>query len=124
MQRIEPHDGHLNFQIDIMLRTAAARDSEGEVKMANSSAKEKYNKPQPANCCQGKRDCLNYCVSGMLSRCGAGPEWQEQKKCKYFKKSTIGDRCMHYIEALDGHCDCVDAQREVRRRLNSKDNCK
>ena len=90
--------------------------------MANSSAKEESNKRQQANCCREKPDCQNYCVSGMLSRCGAGPEWQKQKKCKYYKRSTIRDRCMHYIETLDGHCDCVDAQREVRRQQNSEDN--
>ena len=90
--------------------------------MANPSANEKSNKPQPADCCPGKRDCLNYCVSGILSRCGAGPEWQKQKRCKYYKKSTMRDRCMHYIETLGGHCDCVDAQTEVRRQQDSEDN--
>jgi hypothetical protein len=89
--------------------------------MVNSSVKEKSNKPQAANFCPEKLDCLNYCVAGMLSRCGAGPTWQKQKKCKYYKKSTIRDRCMHYIEALNGHCDCVDAQREVRRHQNPED---
>lgn len=90
--------------------------------MANSSAKENPNKPRADNCGPGKPDGLNYCVGGLLSRCGAGPEWHAQKKCKYYKRSTIHHRCMHYIEALDGHCDCADAQREVRRQLDSDDN--
>jgi len=89
--------------------------------MANFGEKEKSNKPQADGRYPERQDCLNYCVSGMLSRCGAGPEWQKQKKCKYYKRSTIHDRCMHYIETLDGHCDCVDAQREVRRQQNPDD---
>jgi len=54
----------------------------------------------------------NYCIPGMMSRCSAGAVWENQKKCRFSKKSTSGDRCMHYIIALDGHCDSVDAQRE------------
>jgi hypothetical protein len=98
------------------------RNSEGELKMANSSGNEKPNKSQPDRCCPQKLDCLNYCVAGTLSRCGAGPEWQKQKKCIYYKRSSIRERCMHYIEALDGHCDCVAAQREVRRQQDPDEN--
>ena len=90
--------------------------------MADSSIKKDSKKAQLDNCGLEKPDCLNYCVGGLLSRCGAGPQWQEQKKCKYYKKSTIRDGCMHYIKPLGGHCDCVDAQREVRRQLDSDDN--
>jgi hypothetical protein len=84
--------------------------------MADSGVREKPGNRQMDSCYADKSDCLNYCVGGLLSRCGAGPEWQEQKKCKYYRKSTIHHRCMHYIEALGGHCDCADAQREVRRQ--------
>jgi len=56
----------------------------------------------------------NYCVPGMMSRCSAGIDWENQKRCKYSKQSSNRKRCMHYIESLDGHCDCVDAQREIR----------
>ncbi len=56
---------------------------------------------------------VNYCIPGIMSRCSAGLIWQEQKKCKHAIKSTVSDRCMHYIESIDGHCDCVDAQREL-----------
>jgi hypothetical protein len=56
---------------------------------------------------------VNYCKPGIMSRCSAGTVWENQKKCKFSKKSTIGDRCMHYITSLDGHCDNVDAQRET-----------
>jgi hypothetical protein len=68
-----------------------------------------------------KLDCLNYCVSGLMSRCSAGAVWDEQKKCKFSEKSTVSNRCMYYIEAIDGHCDCVEAQRELRMKESSED---
>lgn len=55
----------------------------------------------------------NYCVPGIMSRCGAGTLWEDQKKCRFSRKSSVSNRCMHYIVSLDGHCDCVDAQREI-----------
>ena len=54
---------------------------------------------------------VNYCVPGVMSRCSAGLIWQEHQKCKYAIKSTLSDRCMHYIESMYGHCDSVNAQR-------------
>ncbi len=57
----------------------------------------------------------NYCVAGLMSRCSAGTVWNEQKKCKFAEKSTVSNRCMHYIEAIGGHCDCEEAQRELRK---------
>ena len=63
-----------------------------------------------------KLDCLNYCISGLMSRCSAGTIWDEQQKCKFSEKSTVSNRCMYYIEAIDGHCDCVEAQRELRMK--------
>jgi hypothetical protein len=62
----------------------------------------------------------NYCISGFMSRCGAGPFWIEQQRCKYYVKSAVRNRCMHYIESLNGHCDSADAQRESRR-ITEKD---
>ena len=56
---------------------------------------------------------VNYCMPGIMSRCSAGTVWENQKKCKFSKKSSVSDRCMHYIPSLDGHCDSVDAQRET-----------
>jgi hypothetical protein len=79
---------------------------------------------------QEKRSCLlrgetrdlrlgyaNYCVTGLMSRCSAGTIWNEQKRCKYAEKSTVRNRCMHFIEAIDGHCDCAAAQRELRNAV-------
>ncbi len=56
---------------------------------------------------------VNYCIPGIMSRCSAGLIWQQQKKCKFSRKSTVGDRCMHYIEPIYGHCDSVEAQKEL-----------
>ena len=59
-------------------------------------------------------ECVNYCVAGLMSRCSAGTVWNDQGKCKFAEKSTVSNRCMHYIEAIGGHCDCEKAQRELR----------
>ena len=61
--------------------------------------------------------CANFCVTGLMSRCSAGTAWNAQKKCKYAEKSTVSNRCMHFIEAIDGHCDCAEAQRELRNAV-------
>ena len=63
---------------------------------------------------------VNYCVPGLMSRCSAGTVWNDQKICKYAEKSTVSNRCMHFIEAIGGHCDCAEAQRELRKAV-SKD---
>jgi hypothetical protein len=65
-------------------------------------------------------DCANFCVAGLMSRCSAGTVWNEQKRCKYAEKSTVSNRCMHFIEAIDGHCDCAEAQRELRNAVKIK----
>ena len=79
------------------------------------------NDPKKINSLQKNRrerkpDCLNYCVSGLMSRCSAGACWENQKRCKFYEKSTVSSRCMYYIEAIDGHCDCVEAQKEIRMK--------
>jgi hypothetical protein len=80
--------------------------------MAVSDSNRNTNRYQnhPQRCSQ--LVSANYCRPGIMSRCSAGIVWENQKKCKYSKKSSVSDRCMHDIESLDGHCDCVDAQRE------------
>lgn len=62
----------------------------------------------------------NYCVPGVMSHCSAGAVWNDQKRCKYAHKSTAGDRCMYYIEAIGGHCDCTEAQRELRKPVDRR----
>ena len=75
------------------------------------------DKDKKISCLDGRRSrCenlvnVNYCLPGIMSRCSAGLIWQDQRKCKYAIKSTVGDRCMHFIESIDGHCDSVYAQR-------------
>jgi hypothetical protein len=59
---------------------------------------------------------VNYCIPGTMSRCSAGLIWQEQKKCKYAIKSTVSDRCMHYIGSIYSHCDSVAAQRGINSK--------
>jgi hypothetical protein len=66
--------------------------------------------------------CVNYCVAGLMSHCSAGTVWDEQKRCKYVEKSSVSNRCMHFIEAIDGHCDCFEAQRELSDTLRVKEN--
>ena len=61
-----------------------------------------------------KLESVNYCISGMMSRCSAGPAWKKQQNCKFARKSTLSNRCMHYIESIDAHCDCVAAQKELK----------
>jgi len=51
----------------------------------------------------------------LLSVCTAGKRWKDQKRCKYYRKATFAERCMHFVEAINGHCDNVDAQRDGRR---------
>lgn len=60
---------------------------------------------------------VNCCVAGLMSRCSAGTVWNDQKICKFAEKSTVSNRCMHFIEAIGGHCDCAEAQRELRKAV-------
>ena len=76
-----------------------------------SNRKAKHFSDQTRRC--SKLISANYCIPGTMSRCSAGVVWENQKKCKYSNKSSVSDRCMHYIPSLDGHCDNVDAQRET-----------
>ena len=57
---------------------------------------------------------LNFCVPGILSKCGAGTVWYGHRHCRYAVKSHFANKCMFYIEAIDGHCDCIDAQKDAR----------
>jgi hypothetical protein len=87
---------------------------EDEHRMNESAINKNFNLLRPTKCSHRKLDCLNYCVAGLMSRCSAGIVWDEQSKCKFSEQSTVSNRCMYYIEAIDGHCDCVEAQREMR----------
>ena len=82
---------------------------------------EKTNRLQVPRRRSANLKSVSYCISGIMSRCSAGPTWQKQEKCKFAKKSTIRNRCMHYIKSIDGHCDCVEAQRELSHLELKKD---
>jgi hypothetical protein len=56
----------------------------------------------------------NFCVPGILSKCGAGTTWAEQRLCRFAVKSDFANRCMYYIPSMDGHCDCMDAQKNAQ----------
>jgi len=59
----------------------------------------------------------NFCISGILSKCSAGTSWDEQKICKYAIKSDLSNKCMYFIGSMDGHCDCIYAQKDAMRML-------
>ena len=56
---------------------------------------------------------INYCIPGLLSKCGAGTTWAEQGKCKFAIKSNLRSKCIYYNESMDGHCGCLDAQKDA-----------
>ena len=56
---------------------------------------------------------INYCMSGLLSKCSAGATWTEHKVCAFAIKSSFADRCMFYVESMDGHCSCPAAQKDA-----------
>jgi hypothetical protein len=75
---------------------------------------------------QFSNDCLklrrmNFCEFGTMFKCAAGTVWEEQRLCRYARKSSGGERCMHYRRNIGGHCDCVPAQIEASRSLRRRD---
>ena len=56
---------------------------------------------------------INFCVPGILSKCRAGKTWIEHRHCRFAKKSEYSNMCIHYIVAINGHCDSIDAQRNA-----------
>jgi len=55
---------------------------------------------------------VNLCAPDLLSLCGARESLHEQKRCRFYRKASHADRCMHFVESINGHCDSVDAQRD------------
>ena len=56
---------------------------------------------------------INYCLPGLLSKCGAGTTWAEHRHCSFSIKSGFANKCMYYNQSLEGHCDNVDAQKDA-----------
>ncbi len=55
----------------------------------------------------------NYCIPGILSKCGAGTTWAGHRHCRFSIKSDFSNKCMYYNRSMDGHCDCMDAQKDA-----------
>jgi hypothetical protein len=63
---------------------------------------------------QNERSC--FCKRDIMSICTAASE-SDQKGCKFYKKSSFGDRCMHFI--FEEYCDCLEAQIATQQPQNS-----
>jgi hypothetical protein len=57
---------------------------------------------------------LSFCKRDMMSICTAAGEG-EQRKCKFYKKSSFTDKCMHFM--FDEFCDCVEAQVAIQQKI-------
>jgi hypothetical protein len=90
----------------------------GSREASMNSSDDKTDKMQPSAGNQQNLTTLNYCRTGIFSTCGTGTAWSEHSLCKFAVKSEYANKCMHYIEARDGHCDCLDAQKEA---INTED---
>jgi hypothetical protein len=55
---------------------------------------------------------VSFCQRDMMSICTATNE-SEQKKCKFYKKSSFTDKCMHFM--FDEYCDCLEAQIAIQQ---------
>lgn len=53
----------------------------------------------------------NFCKPGMMSTCTAGENWEIQNRCYFAEKATDFNRCMYFLEGIDGACDCTAAQK-------------
>lgn len=49
-----------------------------------------------------------FCKPGLMSQCTA--DRSGQKKCRFYEKSMVADKCMYCIENLNNHCDSHNAQ--------------
>lgn len=63
---------------------------------------------------------INFCKSGPMSRCDAGKTWKDQVICQFSVKSSQSERCMYYRSSMEGHCDCVAAQKDCKTRLDNQ----
>jgi hypothetical protein len=59
---------------------------------------------------------LSFCKRDIMSICTADSE-REQKNCKFYKKSSFSDRCMHFM--FDEYCDCLEAQVAIQQTQQS-----
>ncbi|MGD2271566.1 MAG: hypothetical protein PVI06_14280 [Desulfobacterales bacterium] len=83
--------------------------------MKNMDLKKSSSGAECEDLLKSKNGCRNYCACGIMAKCTAGVSWQEHRDCKYARKSSVGERCMFFRESMNGHCDCVSAQRDLRK---------
>ena len=57
---------------------------------------------------------LCFCKIDIVSICTAASE-SEQKKCKFYKKSSFSDKCMYLV--FDEYCDCMEAQVATQQEI-------
>ena len=58
-------------------------------------------------------DKLCFCKKGTISVCTARGV-AEQKKCRFYQKSSFSDKCMYLI--FDKYCDCLEAQMNTEKQ--------
>jgi hypothetical protein len=56
---------------------------------------------------------INFCITGLPSTCGAGGTWHDQRACRFFLRSSHQEECLYYNKVTDGHCGCLDAQKDA-----------
>jgi hypothetical protein len=59
-----------------------------------------------------QKDNFCFCKSDVMSMCKAGSEG-EQRRCKFYKKSSHSDKCMYLV--FDEFCECLEAQLATRK---------
>ena len=57
---------------------------------------------------------LCFCKIDIVSICTAASQ-SEQKKCKFYKKSSFSDKCMYLM--FDQYCDCMEAQVATQQEI-------
>jgi hypothetical protein len=58
-----------------------------------------------------QEDIICLCLQGPMSRCSQVGVWDKQSICFFSEESMTGPRCMYWIESIDCHCDCMEAQK-------------
>ena len=46
---------------------------------------------------------INFCVPGILSKCGAGTTWSGHRHCTFANKSEFSDRYFQYVNFLSNY---------------------
>jgi len=62
-------------------------------KMTKGNNSKKLNLLNDIEVRDTKPGLVNYCIPGVLSFCGAGTNWEAQKKCKFAEKSLAINVC-------------------------------